>query len=373
MSVRNQFVNMFIAHLKITFREKQTWFWGIFFPVILMVLFMFIFSDSSGDDFEANIAVVEPSPNEESQALLAQIRQLPVFTIESGEPVDREQAEQWIKDKEVDAVLVLPESASAGAVQLIVNKEYEQSATTRAIAGIVEQFVQRANLAVAGVEPLYTLQFSSVSSGSSELDYKDFLLTGMIALALSQSGLFGMSDMVEMRRKGLLKRLRMTPARMGLYGLSDMITRLVFCVIQIVLLTVIGVFGFGANVHIHAAGLVLMFLAGALAFSAMGYLVSSFSKTMEAYMGIANIVSFLMMFLSGVFIPVETLPDWLHPVANVLPLTYFVDGLRTTMVYASGFTSSYWLQIGVLAAWGAVAYALGSLLYKTSKSIAASR
>jgi ABC-2 type transport system permease protein len=372
MNYQKQFTHMFLAHLKMTFREKQAWFWGIFFPVILMVLFMFIFAGGTNREFQADIAVVDPSPNEASQMLLEQIRQLPVFTIESGEPVNREQAEQWIKDKKVDAALILPESAEAGAVQLIVNKENEQSAVTQAIAGIVEQFIQQANLAAAGVQPAYSLQFSAVTSGSGELEYRDFLLTGMIALAIAQSGLFGMSDMVEMRRKGLLKRLRMTPARMGLYGLSDMINRLVFCVIQIVLLSAIGVFGFGANVHIHLGGLIVLFLAGALAFAAMGYFISSFSKTMEAYMGVANIASFLMMFLSGVFIPVETLPEWLQPVADVLPLTYFVDGLRTTMVYASGFSSSYWLELGVLAGWGVITYIIGSFLYK-SKSIAATR
>lgn len=372
MNLRKQFVQMFLAHLKMTFREKQAWFWGIFFPIILMVLFMFIFAGGSDSEFQADIAVVEAVPNEASQMLLEQIRQLPVFVIESGEPVDREQAEEWVKDKKVDAVLILPESAEDSTLQLIVNKEQERSVTTQAIAGIVEQFVQQANLAAVGAQPVYSMQFSAVSSGKNELDYKDFLLTGMIALAISQSGLFGMSDMVEMRRKGLLKRLRMTPARMGLYGLSDMIMRLVFCIVQIVLLSLIGVFGFGANLHIHLPGLVLLFLVGALAFTAMGYLISAFSKTMEAYMGMANIASFLMMFLSGVFIPVETLPDWLQPVADVLPLTYFVDGLRATMVYASGFASSYWMELGVLAIWGVLTYAIGSFLYK-NKSIAATR
>jgi ABC-type multidrug transport system permease subunit len=41
--------------------------------------------------------------------------------------------------------------------------------------------------------------------------------------------------------------------------------------------------------------------------------------------GVANIVSFLMMFLSGVFFPIETMPEWLQPVSNVLPLTYFAN------------------------------------------------
>ena len=49
-----QFKKMFSAQLKLTLREKQAWFWGIFFPVILMVIFMVIFSGSSRTNFNLN-------------------------------------------------------------------------------------------------------------------------------------------------------------------------------------------------------------------------------------------------------------------------------------------------------------------------------
>ena len=174
-----------------------------------------------------------------------------------------------------------------------------------------------------------------------------------------------------MRRKGLIKRLRMTPARMGLFGLSDMLMRLVFAIFQIILLSLIGVYGFGATLHIDLISLIIIFLIGALSFNAIGYFFSSFSKTTEAYMGIANITSFLMMFLSGVFFPIESMPGWLQPVSQVLPLTYFVSGLRDGMVYATGFMNgAFWLGIGVLTLWGCFAFMLGSLLYR-NRSIAA--
>jgi ABC-2 type transport system permease protein len=90
-------------------------------------------------------------------------------------------------------------------------------------------------------------------------------------------------------------------------------------------------------------------------------------------MGVANIVSFVMMFLSGVFFPVETMPDWLQPISNLLPLTYFAEGLRDSMVYETGlFTSTLWFGIGVLVIWGVLSFMLGSWLYKR-KSIVAAR
>ncbi|MFC5532217.1 ABC transporter permease [Cohnella yongneupensis] len=367
MSSGKQFVKLFGANMKLMFREKQVWFWNIFFPVILMVIFMVIFGGGSSE-FKAKIAVVETKANATSDRLVQQLRQVPVFEWKSEQPVDQAQADKWIKDKDVDAVIVLPEAEDAKTLKLIFNTENEQGATSQAVSGIVGQFLEQANWKEAGVQPTFHLDVSSVSGGSEDLNYVDFLMTGMIALSIAQAGLFGMVGMVEMRRKGLLKRLRMTPVKMGLFGLSGMLVRFILGVVQIVLLTLIGVFVFGANLHIDALTLLVVFFVGAVAFNSLGYLFSSFSKTMEAYMGYANIASFLMMFLSGIFFPTSGFPDWLKPVSEALPLTYFVEGMRDGMVYGSGLlTSDYWLGIGVLAAWGVATFAVGAVIYRMSK------
>ncbi|WP_379135362.1 ABC transporter permease [Paenibacillus sp. sgz500958] len=368
MSTGRQLKKLFTAQLKTMFREKQVWFWNLFFPVILMVVFMVIFGGGDNSDFKAKVALVKPQASASADQLEAGLRQVPVFEWKSEQPVSKEQADQWIKEKDVDAVIILPEGETGGAVQLLVNVENETNATSQAVRGILDQSLQQANFAAAGIQPAFTLESSVVSSGRSDLSSADFLLTGMIALSVAQSGLFGMVDMVESRRSGLLKRLRMTPARMGLYGVGGMMVRFVLSFVQIVLLTVIGVFGFGANLHVELPTLIVAFFVGVLAFNALGYLISSFSKSIEAYMGIANITSFLMMFLSGVFFATSTLPNWLKPVTQLLPLTYFVEGMRDGMVYASGILSGeFWAGMGILMLWGVVAFTIGSLIYRKGK------
>jgi len=368
-----QFKQMLVAQLKLTFREKQAWFWGIFFPVILMTIFMVIFSGNSDNGFSAKVAIVDENPNPTSDMLLSQINQISVLEIESGEPVTRESADKLVEEKDVDAAIVLPESLETTSILLVVNKENEQSVITQALAGMLDNFIQQANLVAVNATPMYELHFESITSSDNDLNYTDFLLTGMIALSIAQGGMFGMVDLVEMRRKGLLKRLRMTPASMNLFGLSDMVMRLLFSVVQIILLSLIGVLIFGAKLYINFPSLLVVFLLGALSFNALGYFFSSFSKTTEAYMGVANIISFLMMFLSGVFIPVETMPEWIQPISNFLPLTYFVEGLRESMIYSTSILSStIWFGIGIMVLWGAFTYIIGSWIYKT-KSIVATR
>jgi ABC-2 type transport system permease protein len=369
-----QFGAMFGAHLKMMFREKQVWFWSVFFPVILMVLFMIIFGGGGGSsEFKAKIAVVDASPNVSSGMLLEQIKSIPIFELTEGEPVTLEAGQTLVEEKEIDALIVLPEAEGTSEVGLIVNRENEGGATTQAISSIMSNFVQQANLAIAGVPPTYTLELESITTASEDTSYSDFLLTGMIGLSIAQGGLFGMGDLVDMRKRGLLKRLRMTPARMGLFGLSSMLVRLMLGIIQITILALVGVYGFGATLHINLLSLSVAFFAGALVFNAMGYLFSSFSKTMEAYMGMANITSMLMMFLSGIFFPVDNLPEWLQVVPKVLPLSYFVEGMRDGLIYAEGIaSSSFWIGMAIMAAWGIVCFLIAARLYK-SQSIAATR
>ncbi|MEK3882781.1 ABC transporter permease [Paenibacillus sp. PL2-23] len=368
-----QFASMFTAQVKMMFRDKQVWFWNLFFPIILMVLFMVIFGGGGSSPFKATIAVADPSPNASSSALLGQLQQIPVFEVKSGGTVSIQQGKDWIQSEEVDALIVLPEQEGVSEVGLIVNRANEGGASTQAVSSILNTLIQQANLAAAGATATYTVSMESISTAADDVQYEDFLLTGMIGLAVAQGGLFGMVEIVDMRKRGLLKRLRMTPARMGLFGLASMIVRLMLGVIQIFCLTLVGVFAFGATLHVNLFSLLIAFIVGALAFSAMGYLFSSFSKTMEAYMGMANIASMLMMFLSGVFFPVNTLPDWLQIVPQLLPLTYFVDGMRDGLIYANGVLSgSFWMGVAIMSTWGIVSYLIGSIVYK-SKSNAATR
>ena len=71
---------------------------------------------------------------------------------------------------------------------------------------------------------------------------------------------------------------------------------------------------------------------GAVSFLALGYVLASFTKTEEAANGMTQVVQFPMMFLSGVFFPIEAMPQFLQSIARLIPLTYLADALRQVMV-----------------------------------------
>ncbi|SFS84310.1 ABC transporter permease [Paenibacillus sp. BC26] len=358
------FKKLFGAQFKMTFRDKNVWFWSIFYPVLLLVIFIMIFGGSSGGSFTAKLALVEPASNTLAEDLRSGLKQIDVFEYKSETPVSREKAEEWLKDRDVDAVIVLPQSADASSLELLLNKEKQNSPSSQAIQSILNNIVLQMNSAASGAAPAFTLKTEFVSAGSEELKYTDFLLTGLIALAISQAGLFGMVSMVEMRRNGLLKRLILTPASMGLFGLGGIAVKFILSAIQIVLLTLIGVLAFGAHINMNVPAFLIVFIVGTLSFAGIGFMLAGFSKTMESYFGMANLTSFIMMFISGVFFDINVLPSYIKPLANVMPLTYFANGIRDSMVYDLGMmNATFWMNIGVMLAWGLVSVIIGSKFY----------
>jgi len=101
----------------------------------------------------------------------------------------------------------------------------------------------------------------------------------------------------------------------------------------------------------------------ARAFLALGYVLASFTRTEEAANGITQVVQFPMMFLSGVFFPIEAMPQFLQSIARLIPLTYLADALRQVMVGGTAF-APLWVCAAVLLGWLVVCFAIASRKFR---------
>ena len=121
--------------------------------------------------------------------------------------------------------------------------------------------------------------------------------------------------------------------------------------------------GFGVEIGDRIGLLAAFCVLGALTFVSLGYLIAALSKTEESVFGITSVLNFPMMFLSGIFFPLEIMPDWIRPVVQAIPLTYLVDALRQTMVGAPP-VHALGLDALVLGIWLAVAAVLSVRLFR---------
>ena len=106
-----------------------------------------------------------------------------------------------------------------------------------------------------------------------------------------------------------------------------------------------------------------MVLTGALSFGAMGLLLGSRARTIEAVSGLVNAFQLPMWLLSGVFFSSANFPAALQPAIHALPLTALNDALRAVVLDGAG-ASAVWRELALLSTWGMASFALALKLFR---------
>jgi ABC-2 type transport system permease protein len=218
-----------------------------------------------------------------------------------------------------------------------------------------------ANIELSGASPLLTVTPESLQTG--QLNSVSFFVPSILAMALMQLGVFAAIPLVQQREKLILKRLNATPLpRWTLVG-SNVIVRLLIAATQTAIIIGIGFALLGVEIVGNWAVIAAFVVLGALTFTSIGYVIASFARTEEAANGMTSVVQFPLMFLSGIFFPLEIMPEWLRGVATFMPLTYLGDALRQTMVGGTPF-APLGLDALILAGWLVVTLGISARFFR---------
>jgi ABC-2 type transport system permease protein len=333
-------VALTVANLRSFVRDRAALFWLLAFPVVFVILFGTIFSGGSSD---YRLGWVDEDGTPPVAALRASfVSNAPVELTDGS----LEESRDRMLSGDLDGIVVVPKglAASIAAAQggepavpvtVTVITDPSRSTTAQAVHQIATGLVMAANLQLSGATPVLTVTGESLQTG--RLNSVSFFVPSILAMALMQLGVFAAIPLVEQREKLILKRLNATPLPRWVLVGSNVAVRLLIAAAQTVIILGIGILLLGAEVTgnpLLAAGFVVL---GALTFTSIGYVIASFARTEEAANGMTNIVQVPLMFLSGIFFPLEIMPDWLRGVATFLPLTYLGDALRQVMVGGTPF------------------------------------
>ena len=188
--------------------------------------------------------------------------------------------------------------------------------------------------------------------------YIDFLIPGLLGMNLMGSAIWGMGfAIVDARRKNLMKRLIATPMPRHYYLLSFLLSRLLLLVVEVGALLGFGALVFRVPVRGSLIDFAVVCVLGSLSFSALGLLIASRARTIEAVSGLMNSVMVPMWIASGVFFSAQRFPEALQPLIKALPLTAVIDALRANMLQGVNLAQVA-PQLGVLAAWLIVCFTL---------------
>lgn len=196
--------------------------------------------------------------------------------------------------------------------------------------------------------------------------YIDFLIPGLLGMNLMGSGMWGIGfNLVQTRRRKLLKRYLATPMRKSHFLASFMLSRLLFMVLEVAVLVGFGWAIFDVRVHGSLLDLMVVSVIGALTFAGLGLLVASRAQTIEGISGIMNVVMMPMWIFSGVFFSYANFPDVMRPFILALPLTPLNDALRSIMIDGTPLTANL-PQVAAIAAWGGLSFLAALKLFRWS-------
>jgi len=194
--------------------------------------------------------------------------------------------------------------------------------------------------------------------------YIDFVVPGLLGMNLMGSAIWGLGfSIVEARQKKLLKRLVASPMPRWQYLCSFLLSRLIMLVIEVIFFLGFARLVFGVPFRGSLWELGFLCVLTSLAFSALGLLVASRARTMEAASGLMNIVMLPMWILSGVFFSASRFPAVIQPVVRALPLTAAIDALRQNMLQGVQL-SHLTAQIAILLAWLVVPFAVSLRIFR---------
>jgi ABC-2 type transport system permease protein len=191
------------------------------------------------------------------------------------------------------------------------------------------------------------------------ISYLDFLVPAIIGMTVLFGCVFGMGEIVAgERERGELARLFMTPTSVTTVIGGKIISKLVQETGRGIILIVAAIVLFGIIINGSILLTILLLILGALCFIGFGIMISARVSSQEDFMQSVMPITMPMMFVSGVFYPIETMPWIFQKIAYILPLTYVNDALRAVMLKGAT-VGDIWLDIVVLLGFTALFFALG--------------
>jgi ABC-2 type transport system permease protein len=203
---------------------------------------------------------------------------------------------------------------------------------------------------------LYTL-LASVYSDEIEINgvgvwSADILLAGLFGYGAANTAFGGLAIILVGRREaGILKRLRSTPLPPTTYIAAVLLSTLAVFALQAVALVALGKFVFGASAPANWLGFVGAVVLGVACFAGLGVGAASLIRSADGVSAVVNVVLLPMAFLSGSFGPTDEYPGVLDTIADVLPLTYFLDIVEGVYLDGESLFADP-TALAVVAAWG---------------------
>jgi ABC-2 type transport system permease protein len=197
---------------------------------------------------------------------------------------------------------------------------------------------------------LFLVLFGAIFSGDQKT--LDVIVPGILGLSVMSTTFNALAmNLTFLREEGVLKRIHGTPMPPVSYLVGLVMNAVSNAFVQVVIVVIAGRLFFGIGWPKDWLELVIFAAAGVACLAALGVAFSHVIPNFDAAPAYTNIVFLPVIFISGVFYDVDTAPQFLRDIAEILPLTHIIDGLSAALVTGAPITDHLG-DLAVVVAWG---------------------
>ena len=346
------------------------------FPIIMILLFGY---GMGGEMTDLPIVVVSQSHGDLTDLTLDTIKGTETYHV--VEVVDDfDEGKQRVDNAEVKAAIILPsdydkDSSQQKSVTLYLDSS-DQMASQILESSTQGIFYRLSNMVAsqtsvstkdADIEPSIMHSLNNFKDDISlhinriygNIKYIDFLVPAILGMTIMMSCMMGMGATIAGEREtGELARLFMTPTSVSTVIGGKIAAKLLIELVRALILIFMAVLLFQVSIKGGFLQTFIVLVIGALCFVGFGIMLSARTQTQEDYAQISLPFSMPMMFVSGVFYPVETMPWILQKLAYIFPLTYLNDAMRGIMLKGQTL-GDVWLDLVVLLGFTVLFFIIG--------------
>jgi ABC-2 type transport system permease protein len=344
------------ASFRSIFKSPSSTFFSLFFPIVLIVIFGSL-GGGGGVSFDVAIDKKSDTTNNIYQA----ITHAPIFDVAKGDEAD---IQDRLKKGRITAILDI-QKIDSGKYNVHILSTTASQRELPQLQNVLNGIINEVSIRNQDVQKVATITVNQVEVRP----YRriDFYLPGMIGFSLIGSAVFGVSFLFYALRETLvLKRMYASPVSKANIVIGESLGRVLFQLIIVVVLILFGKYAYHftlANGFVTLLELLVLSTLALIVFMGFGFFISSVSRNQNVIPIYANLFMFPQYFLSGTFFPKTILPKSIHWLIEALPLTALNDALRK-VAFEGLHLNDCWKQIGILAAWGVVIYALAIWVFR---------
>ena len=213
---------------------------------------------------------------------------------------------------------------------------------------------------------LFDVSFSA-EGALPDVDYFEYVLPGLLAMGLMNFAMVGTAASVARYRElKILKRIVVTPLPPSRFIIGQVGARLVLAAVQIGLIMIVGL-AVGGSLGSGWPLLFIISTLGNLIFLSLGFAIAGRVGSVDAANNIAGMASLPLMFLGGTFFPIDSMPGWLQPVADLLPLTPLIDSMRAIALQGAGITN-IGSELALIGAWIVIGLGLARVTFRFTET-----